>query len=190
MAKPKVASDWLAGCAGCHMSFLDMDERIIELTKLVDLRATPITDLKEPDEDGVTVGILEGGISNSYNEEVAIRMRERCQILVALGDCAVLAVFRQCATLLVRTKRSNVLTSKVRADESGKIPDDRNCPPRNMSVRLMMSSKLMSFCPVVPQVLMRFSMYSANLPRAACRKPISSPMTGIRRKNGYTKNHN
>ena len=89
MAKPKVASDWLAGCAGCHMSFLDLDERIVELLKLVELRATPITDLKEPDRDGVDVGILEGGISNTYNEEVAKKMRSRCKILVALGDCAV-----------------------------------------------------------------------------------------------------
>ena len=52
MAKPKVASDWLAGCAGCHMSFLDIDERIVKLIELVDLRATPITDFKEPDESG------------------------------------------------------------------------------------------------------------------------------------------
>ena len=89
MSKPKVASDWLCGCAGCHMSLLDIDERILQLVELVDLRATPITDLKEPDEDGVTVGILEGGINNTYNEEVAKRMRERCKILVALGDCAV-----------------------------------------------------------------------------------------------------
>ncbi len=50
MAKPKVASDWLAGCAGCHMSFLDIDERIAQLVELVDLRATPITDLKVPDD--------------------------------------------------------------------------------------------------------------------------------------------
>ncbi len=89
MSKPKVASDWLCGCAGCHMSLLDIDERILQLVELVDLRATPITDLKEPDEDGVTVGILEGGINNTANEEVAKRMRERCKILVALGDCAV-----------------------------------------------------------------------------------------------------
>jgi len=41
MAKPTVASDWLAGCAGCHMSFLDIDERIVKLVELVDLRATP-----------------------------------------------------------------------------------------------------------------------------------------------------
>ena len=71
------------------MSLLDIDERILQLVELVDLRATPITDLKEPDEDGVTVGILEGGINNTANEEVAKRMRERCKILVALGDCAV-----------------------------------------------------------------------------------------------------
>jgi len=89
MSKPKVASDWLCGCAGCHMSLLDIDERILQLVELVDLRATPITDLKEPDEDGVTIGILEGGINNTANEEVAKRMRERCKILVALGDCAV-----------------------------------------------------------------------------------------------------
>ena len=60
-----------------------------KLLELVDLRSTPITDLKEPDETGVDVGILEGGINNTANEEVAHRMRKRCKILVALGDCAV-----------------------------------------------------------------------------------------------------
>ena len=61
------------------MSFLDIDERIVNLIELVDLRATPITDLKEPDKEGVTVGILEGGINNTFNEEVAKQMRERSQ---------------------------------------------------------------------------------------------------------------
>ncbi len=66
MAKPKISSDWLCGCAGCHMSLLDIDERIITIAELADLRSTPITDLKEPDENGVDVGILEGGINNTY----------------------------------------------------------------------------------------------------------------------------
>lgn len=79
----------MAGCAGCHMSLLDMDERLLEIAGLADFRATPITDLKEPDKTGVDVGILEGGINNSSNEEVAHRMRSRCTVLVALGDCAV-----------------------------------------------------------------------------------------------------
>lgn len=125
MAKPKVASDWLAGCAGCHMSFLDIDERIIELTKLVDLRATPITDLKEPDKEGVDVGILEGGIANSYNEEVAIRMRERSKILIALGDCAVFGgvpAMRNFFGADEALKRAYIEAESV--DESGKIPDD------------------------------------------------------------------
>ena len=89
MNKPKIASDWLCGCAGCHMSLLDMDERILQVVELADLRATPITDLKEPDAGGVDVGVLEGGINNSANEEVAHKMRKRSKILVALGDCAV-----------------------------------------------------------------------------------------------------
>ena len=89
MAKPKISSDWMAGCAGCHMSLLDIDERILAVAELADIRATPITDLKEPDASGVDVGILEGGINNSANEEVAIKMRKRCKTLVALGDCAV-----------------------------------------------------------------------------------------------------
>lgn len=89
MPKPKIASDWMAGCAGCHMSLLDIDERIVTIAQLADIRATPITDLKEPDASGVDVGLLEGGINNSANEEVAHRMRARSKILVALGDCAV-----------------------------------------------------------------------------------------------------
>ena len=92
---------------------------------MVDLRATPITDLKEPDEDGVTVGILEGGISNSYNEEVAIRMRERCQILVALGDCAVFGgvpAMRNFFGAVEALKRAYIESEST--DESGKIPDD------------------------------------------------------------------
>jgi len=87
--KVTVASDWMCGCAGCHMSLLDIDERIVTLVQHVTLTSTPITDLKHPPEAGVTVGILEGGINNSANEEVAKMMRERSKILIALGDCAV-----------------------------------------------------------------------------------------------------
>lgn len=89
MAKVKVATDWLAACAGCHMSVLDMDERLVQLLDKIELTSTPITDLKHPPKEGVTVGILTGAVSNTTNIEVAKQMRERCQILIALGDCAV-----------------------------------------------------------------------------------------------------
>jgi NAD-reducing hydrogenase small subunit len=88
MAKVKIATDWLAACAGCHMSLLDIDERIVPLLDQIEFTSSPVTDLKHPPEDGVTVGILTGAVSNSHNVEVARQMRERCQILIAVGDCA------------------------------------------------------------------------------------------------------
>jgi NAD-reducing hydrogenase small subunit len=88
MPKVKIATDWLAACAGCHMSLLDIDERVVSLLEHVEFTSSPVTDLKHPPKDGVTVGILTGAISNSHNVEVARQMRERCQILIAVGDCA------------------------------------------------------------------------------------------------------
>lgn len=125
MGKPKISSDWMAGCAGCHMSLLDIDERIIQIAEQVDIRATPITDLKEPDEGGVDVGILEGGINNTSNEEVAHRMRSRCKLLVAFGDCA---VFGGVPAMRNFFKMEEVLRRAYQetesTDESGKIPND------------------------------------------------------------------
>lgn len=88
MAKVLIATDWLAACAGCHMSLLDMDERLVELLNHVTITASPVTDLKVPPEAGVTVGMLTGAISNTHNVEVAKRMRSRCRYLIAVGDCA------------------------------------------------------------------------------------------------------
>ena len=90
MGKITVASQWLEACAGCHMSFLDIDERIVELLKHVELSASPITDLKHPPKEGVTVGILTGGIGNEEELKEAKMMRERSEILIAMGDCAVM----------------------------------------------------------------------------------------------------
>jgi len=125
MPKPKISSDWLAGCAGCHMSLLDIDERILQVIELADLRSTPITDLKQPDATGVDVGILEGGINNTTNEEVAHTMRKRCKVLVALGDCAVFGgvpAMRNFCGIENALRRAYVETEST--DSEGKIPDD------------------------------------------------------------------
>ena len=89
MTKVKVAMDWLAACAGCEMSMLDMDERLVQLLEKIELTSTPITDLKHPPKEGVTVGILSGTVNNTTNLDVVKEMRERCKILIAMGDCAV-----------------------------------------------------------------------------------------------------
>ena len=122
--KPTLASDWLAGCAGCHMSLLDLDERLITVLEAATLTSSPITDLKEPAASGVDVGILEGAVANSANEEVAHRMRKRCKILVALGDCA---CFGGIPTLRNGLCTAQVLNSAYVESEStidGRIPDD------------------------------------------------------------------
>lgn len=125
MGKPKISSDWMCGCSGCHMSLLDMDERIVQIAEMADIRSTPITDLKEPDESGVDVGILEGGINNTSNEEVAHKFRKRCKILVALGDCAVFGgvpAMRNFFPLEDSLRRAYVETEST--DEGGIIPSD------------------------------------------------------------------
>jgi NAD-reducing hydrogenase small subunit len=107
------------------MSLLDIDERIVTVAELADIRSTPVTDLKEPDASGVDVGILEGGINNSANEEVAHKMRSRCKILVALGDCAVFGgvpTMRNFCGVEEALRRAYVETEST--DAEGKIPDD------------------------------------------------------------------
>lgn len=121
-AKVKVASDWLAGCAGCHMSLLDMDERILKLLEVAELRSTPITDLKHPDAAGVDVGILEGCVNNSANEAVCRQMRSRCKILIALGDCAVFGgvpTMRNSCSSAAALRRAYIETEST---ENGTIP--------------------------------------------------------------------
>ncbi len=88
MSKVKLATVWLDGCSGCHMSFLDMDERLIELAELVDMVYSPIVDTKEfPDE--VDIALVEGAVASVDDEKKIKKIREHSKMLVAMGDCAV-----------------------------------------------------------------------------------------------------
>jgi NAD-reducing hydrogenase small subunit len=88
MAKPLVATAPFTGCFGCHMSFLDIDERILELVELVEFDKSPINDIKTFTRP-VDVGLLEGGISNDENVEWLREFRKNCKILISLGQCAI-----------------------------------------------------------------------------------------------------
>ena len=87
MSKPKVATASLAGCFGCHMSLLDIDDRILKLIELVDFDKSPIDDIKEF-TGRVTVGLIEGGCCNEENVHVLQDFRKHCDILISVGDCA------------------------------------------------------------------------------------------------------
>ncbi len=88
MSKARIATAWLDGCSGCHMSFLDMDERLLDLAPLVDLVYSPLVDAKDYPEN-VDVVLVEGAVSSAEDLEKIRRIRARTKLLVALGDCAV-----------------------------------------------------------------------------------------------------
>lgn len=88
MSKLKLATVWLDGCSGCHMSFLDMDERLVELSSQFDLVYSPLVDFKQYPEH-VDIALVEGAISSAEDEHKIYMIRERTALLVAMGDCAV-----------------------------------------------------------------------------------------------------
>ncbi|MCA1754672.1 MAG: hypothetical protein LC641_08255 [Spirochaeta sp.] len=89
MSKAVIATTSMAGCFGCHMSFLDIDERILDLIELVEFNKSPIDDIKHFTKQ-CDIGLLEGGCSNSENVEVLKEFRKHCKILVSVGECAIM----------------------------------------------------------------------------------------------------
>lgn len=87
MSKLRVATTSLAGCFGCHMSILDIDERILDLVELVEFDRSPLTDIKHCGP--CDLGIIEGGLCNAENVHVLREFRQHCKILVAIGACSV-----------------------------------------------------------------------------------------------------
>ena len=90
VSKKRMATVWLDGCSGCHMSFLDIDERLLTLAESADLVYSPLVDAKIFPE-AVDVTLVEGAVSSEEDLHKIKMVRERTAILVSLGDCAVTA---------------------------------------------------------------------------------------------------
>ena len=88
MAKKKIATVWLGGCSGCHMSLLDIDERILEVAKLADIVKSPVVDGKELPEVDIT--LVEGSVTSDEHYQELLHIREKSKYVVAFGDCAVM----------------------------------------------------------------------------------------------------
>ena len=126
MKKVKVATVWLDGCSGCHMSLLDMDAGIISLGRKIDLVYGPLVDAQEFPEE-VDVTLVEGAVSSQDDLARIQKIRQRTNVLVSLGDCAV--------TGNVPGMRNSIPVAKLLqriyvdgADEKKIIPSDR-VPP-------------------------------------------------------------
>ena len=87
--KKIIATTSLAGCFGCHMSFLDIDLRILDLIELVEFNKSPFTDIKKISKR-CDIGIIEGGVGDNKNYETLKYFRENCDILISIGECAIM----------------------------------------------------------------------------------------------------
>jgi NAD-reducing hydrogenase small subunit len=86
--KRTLATQSLAGCFGCHMSLLDIDERILTLVELVEFRKSPFDDIKAFSAR-CDIGLIEGGCGNSENVRVLRDFRRNCDVLISVGQCAI-----------------------------------------------------------------------------------------------------
>ena len=126
--KIRLATAWLGGCSGCHMSFLDLDEKLIDLAEAVELVYSPIADVKKFPEN-VDVTLVEGAVANVDHLELAEKIRARSRLVVSFGDCAV--------TGNVTSLRNKVpvddLLTKVYHEGPGAVPraasTTRSCRP-------------------------------------------------------------
>ena len=126
--RARMATVWLGGCSGCHMSFLDMDEFLFDLATRIDLVYSPLVDAKTYPED-VDVALVEGAVANDDNLELARRVRARTRTVVSFGDCAVTgnvtAMRNPLGDPLPILQRVYV----DRADRDGAVPDAEGIVP-------------------------------------------------------------
>jgi NAD-reducing hydrogenase small subunit len=130
MSKPIVATTSLAGCFGCHMSVLDIDERILELIELVEFNKSPINDIKKFTKK-CDIGLIEGGCCNSENVHILKEFREHCKILVAVGECAImggLPAMRNGIPIGECFQEAYISGPTVKGNEKGIIPNDPELP--------------------------------------------------------------
>ncbi len=129
MPKPKIATTSMAGCFGCHMSLLDMDERILKLVELVEFDKSPITDIKRF-TGRCRVGLIEGGCCTDENVHVLQDFRKHCDVLVSVGECATMGgvpAMRNTVPLKECLEEAYLKGPTVH-NPAGKIPDDPDIP--------------------------------------------------------------
>jgi NAD-reducing hydrogenase small subunit len=116
-SKIRLATAWLGGCSGCHMSLLDLDERLVDLFQAAELVYSPIADIKTFPEH-VDVTLVEGAVANVDHLELAQHIRQRSAMVISFGDCAVTGN----VTSLRNHLRVDDLLTKVYQSGPGSVP--------------------------------------------------------------------
>jgi NAD-reducing hydrogenase small subunit len=122
MSKKKIATVWLGGCSGCHMSLLDIDERILDVAKLADIVKCPIVDGKEFPE--VDIALVEGAVTSDEHLHELLNIRKKSKTLVALGDCAVMTNVTGMRNYFpLKDVFNTAYVDAISNDKEGKVPD-------------------------------------------------------------------
>jgi len=122
MSKKKIATVWLGGCSGCHMSLLDIDERILDVAKLADIVKCPIVDGKELPE--VDIVLVEGSVTSDEHLREILHIRKQTKALVALGDCAVTSNITGMRNYFdLKEVFDTAYVNAVSNDTEGSVPD-------------------------------------------------------------------
>lgn len=129
MDRVKLATVWLGGCAGCHMSFLDLDEWLFELAKVAEVVYSPVADVKEFPE-GVDVTLVEGAVANEDNLELIHEVRERSKLVISFGDCAVTGNVTAMRNPLGKTEPILQVVYVEAADAQGQYPAATGIVPK------------------------------------------------------------
>jgi len=177
MEKVKIATAWLDVCSGCHMSLLDIDEDIIGIASAMEFTRSPITDIKEfPDVD---VGLITGAIGNVDQEAEAKELREKCKILIVLGDCACFGGIPSMRNAFSKEEVLRRVYIETESTKDGKIPSSPEippllekvlpvnavvkvdcfvpgCPPHAEAIKYALTELLQGRIPVLPGEMMRF----------------------------------
>ncbi len=119
--KKKLATVWIGGCSGCHMSLLDIDERILDVVALADIVKSPIVDGKNLPEVDIT--LVEGAVVNDEHIREAEHIRKQSKIVISLGDCAVTANVPAYRNLFTKEETLRRAYVEAESNDSGLIPD-------------------------------------------------------------------
>ena len=87
--KVKIGTMWLGGCSGCHLSIADFHESLLDVMELADFEFSPVLmDTKYDEVPELDVLIVEGGIRNDENRELAEMLNEKAKFVIAYGTCS------------------------------------------------------------------------------------------------------
>lgn len=117
----KLSTEWLSVCGGCHVSLVDLHEKIISLLESVEICHSPVlTDIKDfPEAD---IGILSGAIRSAHNREIAEKMRESCKAVIAFGTCAVFGGISGAGSVHTRDEIFDAVYRKNKTTVTNTVP--------------------------------------------------------------------